>query len=158
MSTETCSQTLPYSIISTVHYLKTAFFLCLLLCKLQDFLHVKLMLCSFQWLSSHFKVNYSFDFRSSNKPLKYMVPKLSGACYAVRSLYHISNINTLKSIYFAFFHSIIKYGIIFWGNSSNRKKIFTLQKKIIRIVVGAQPRTTCRSLFKKLEILPVSCQ
>jgi hypothetical protein len=29
-----------------------------------------------------------------------MVPKLSGACYAVRSVYHISNINTLKSIYF----------------------------------------------------------
>jgi IS1 family transposase len=87
-----------------------------------------------------------------------MVPKLSGACYAVRSMYHISNINTLKSIYFAYFHSIIKYGRIFWGNSSNSKKIFTLQKKIIRIMVGAQPRTPCRSLFKKLEILPIPCQ
>jgi hypothetical protein len=30
-----------------------------------------------------------------------MVPKLSGVCYAVRSVYHISYINTLKSIYFA---------------------------------------------------------
>jgi hypothetical protein len=77
---------------------------------------------------------------------------------------------TLKSIYFAYFHSIIKYGIIFWGNSSNSKKIFTLQNKIIRIMVGAQPRipcrstvgaqprTPCRSLFKKLEILPLTCQ
>jgi hypothetical protein len=79
-----------------------------------------------------------------------MVPKLSGACYAVRSMYHINNINTLKSIYFAYSHSIIKYGIIFWGNSSNSKKIFTLQKKIIRIMVSAQPTTPCRSLFKKL--------
>jgi hypothetical protein len=42
-----------------------------------------------------------------------MVPKLSGAYYIVRSMYHISNINTVKSIYFAYFHSIIKYGIIF---------------------------------------------
>jgi hypothetical protein len=25
-----------------------------------------------------------------------------------------------------YLHSIINYGIIFWGNSSNRKKIFTL--------------------------------
>jgi mannose/fructose/N-acetylgalactosamine-specific phosphotransferase system component IID len=87
-----------------------------------------------------------------------MVPKLSGACYAVGSMYHISNINTLKSVYFTHFYSITKYGIIFWGNSSNSKKIFTLQKKIITIMVGAQPRTPCRSLFKKSEILPIPCQ
>jgi hypothetical protein len=52
-----------------------------------------------------------------------MIPKLSEACYAVRSMFHISNINTLKSIYFAYFHSIIQYGIIFWGNSSKSRKI-----------------------------------
>jgi hypothetical protein len=79
-----------------------------------------------------------------------MIPKLSGACYTVRSMFHISNINTLKSIYFPYFHSIIKYRIICGGNSSNSRKIFTLQKKIIRIMVGAHPRTPCRSLFKKL--------
>jgi hypothetical protein len=33
-----------------------------------------------------------------------LIPKLSGACYAVGSKFHISNINTLKSIYFAYFH------------------------------------------------------
>jgi len=27
--------------------------------------------------------------------------------------------------------------IIFWGNSSNSKIVFTLQKKIIRIIVSA---------------------
>jgi len=65
-----------------------------------------------------------------------MIPKLSEACYAVRSMVHISNINTLKSIFYAYFHCIIKYGIIFWGNSSNSGKIFTLQKKNIRIMTG----------------------
>ena len=50
------------------------------------------------------------------------------------------------------------YGIIFAGNSSNSGKIFTLQKEIVRIMAGAQSGTTCRSLFKKLEILPVPCQ
>jgi hypothetical protein len=83
--------------------------------------------------------------------IEQMVP-ISGACYTVRSVFHISNINILKSIYFACFHSVTKYGIIFWGSSSNSRKILTLQKKIIRIVVGAHPRTPCRSLFKKLEI------
>ena len=66
------------------------------------------------------------------------------------SVVYISNINTLKSVYCAHFPSVIKYGIILWGNSSNRGKTFTLQKKIDRIMAGAQPKTSCRSLFKQL--------
>jgi hypothetical protein len=46
----------------------------------------------------------------------------------------------------------------FGGNSSNSGKIFILQTKIIRIMAGTQPRTSCRSLFKQLDILPVPCQ
>jgi hypothetical protein len=61
-----------------------------------------------------------------------LIPKLSEACYAVRSMCHIINTDTVKSVYFAYFHSTVKYGIIFWGNSSNSKKIFTLQKKTVR--------------------------
>ena len=67
----------------------------------------------------------------------------------------ISSINILKSIYNAYFHSIIKYGIIFWGKSSNSGKIFTLQDKIVRIMAAAKCRTSCVSLFKQFEILPV---
>jgi hypothetical protein len=32
-----------------------------------------------------------------------LIPKLGGACYAVRSVCHIIKTNTLKSIYFAYF-------------------------------------------------------
>jgi len=56
------------------------------------------------------------------------------------------------------FPSVIKYGLIFCGTSSNGGKIFTLQKKIVRTMVGAQPRTSCRSLFKQPEILSDPCQ
>jgi len=70
----------------------------------------------------------------------------------------ISNSNTRKSIYYAYFHSVIKYEIFFWVISSNSGKIFTVQNKIVMIMVGAQPRTFFRSLFKQLEILPVQCQ
>jgi len=90
--------------------------------------------------------------------IEQIIPKVSEACHAIRSMDHISNMNTLKSIYYAYFHSVIKYGIIFWGNCSNSQKIFTLQKKIVRIVAGVKPRTSCRSLFKQLEIQPVPCQ
>jgi hypothetical protein len=44
-----------------------------------------------------------------------LIPKLSGACYAVRSMLHVSNTDTVKSVYFANFHSVMKYGIIFGG-------------------------------------------
>jgi len=79
-----------------------------------------------------------------------MIPKLSAAYYVVRSAVHISKLNTLRSIYYAYYHSIIKYEIIVWGKSTNSGKIFTLQKKIFTIVAGAQPRTSSRSLFKQL--------
>jgi len=33
-----------------------------------------------------------------------IIPKLSGACYVVTLMVHVSNMNTLKSIYYAYFH------------------------------------------------------
>jgi hypothetical protein len=78
-----------------------------------------------------------------------LIPKLSGVCYVVRSLLHISNTDMHKSIYFAHFHSLMKNEIIFWGNSSDSKKVFTLQKKIVRIVVGVKPQNSCRELFRR---------
>jgi len=35
---------------------------------------------------------------------------------------------------------------------------FSLHKKIVRIIAGAQLRTSLRGLFKELGILPVPCQ
>lgn len=40
-----------------------------------------------------------------------MIPKLS-TCYAIRLMVHTNNINTLKSIYYTYLQSIIKYGIV----------------------------------------------
>jgi len=76
----------------------------------------------------------------------------------VRQIYCICNNDTMKSIYYAYFHSTASCGIISWGNFSNSKKIITLTERIIRIMVGAHPRTSCRRLFKKIEILTVPSQ
>ena len=85
-----------------------------------------------------------------------MIPKLNRACYAVRSMVHINNINTLKSIYYAYFHSITKYEIIFGGKFSN-SGIFILYRKVSELwpVHSPEPHV---GLFKQLEILPVPCQ
>jgi hypothetical protein len=55
-------------------------------------------------------------------------------------------------------HSIITYGIIFWGNSSDSYIILKLQKRVIRIIVISDNRVSCRELFKKLNILPLYSQ
>jgi hypothetical protein len=44
-----------------------------------------------------------------------MVPKLSGACYAVRSLFHVSNINTLQVNLFRIFSVCCKVQDNFLG-------------------------------------------
>jgi len=62
----------------------------------------------------------------------------------LKSIVRDSNINTLKSICS---HSIIKYGIILGGNSSNSGNIFASQNKIVRIMTDEQPRTSGRSLL-----------
>jgi hypothetical protein len=36
---------------------------------------------------------------------------------------------TLRLIYFAHVHSVISYGIIFWGSASQAQKVFEMQKK-----------------------------
>jgi len=44
-----------------------------------------------------------------------LIPKLSAACYTVRLMFHISNIITLKSVYFAYFQFTMQYGMLRWG-------------------------------------------
>jgi len=82
-----------------------------------------------------------------------IIPKLSSACFLVRRMNPCCNSNTLKTIYFVYFHTIMEYGIIFWGVSVESKRIFHQQKRIIRIMTGSTSRISCRTLFQKLEIL-----
>jgi hypothetical protein len=60
-------------------------------------------------------------------------------------------------MYFAHFHSYIRYGIIFWGNNGESKKIFKLQKRVIRIISNVSRTTSCRELFKRRNIRTVPC-
>jgi hypothetical protein len=86
------------------------------------------------------------------------VPKLSKACYVLRCIKPFMSQDALKSIYYSFFHSLISYGIIFWGKSSYSSHIFRLQKKAVRIITGSRTRDSCRELFKHLRILPLQSQ
>jgi len=61
--------------------------------------------------------------------IDYIIPKLSSACYVMRSVRPIMPINTLKTVYYSHFNAIITYGLPFCGSSPHNKKIFKMEKK-----------------------------
>lgn len=85
--------------------------------------------------------------------INYVINKIARSCYALRNIKHFIPLDTLKVIYFAHIHSILSYGIIFWGNASYACNVFRLQKKAMRIIANFGPRESCRHLFEKFEIL-----
>jgi hypothetical protein len=87
-----------------------------------------------------------------------LIPKLCSACYTIRTVKPFMCQENLKSVYYSYFHSLITYGIIFWGNSSHSFHVFRLQKRVIRIITRSRPRDSCTQLFKKLGILPLTLQ
>jgi hypothetical protein len=81
---------------------------------------------------------------------------LSRACYAVGSMSHIHSTDTLRSIYFAYFHSILKYGIIFWGNLPTVKYLLCRRELLDLLLVSTS--SSHRNLIMSLEILPLPCK
>jgi hypothetical protein len=87
-----------------------------------------------------------------------IIPKLSSASFSLIVAKPFLSQDSLKMVYYSYFHSIITYGLIFWGNSHYSNIIFRLQKRIIRIILGIRGRNSCREHFKKLKILPLQSQ
>jgi hypothetical protein len=54
----------------------------------------------------------------------------------MRSIKPVMPINTVKTVYFSHFNVIMTYGMPFWGNFPHRTKIFKMQKRIIKIMMG----------------------
>jgi hypothetical protein len=63
--------------------------------------------------------------------IRALSPKLCKVIYIIRSLKEIISHYMIKSIYYSNFQASLRYGIIFWGGSSESKPIFKLQKRVI---------------------------
>jgi len=87
-----------------------------------------------------------------------LTPRMNKACYAIRLIKPFMSQDVLRSTYFSYAHSIISYGIIFWGNSIYTDDIFKIQKRIIRIIMNSGRNAPCWQLFKDLNILPIQSQ
>jgi hypothetical protein len=101
------------------------------------------------WLDN----NLNWDFH-----VEKLVIKLSKLWFAVKTIKSYVSKYILKTMYFVYMHSCLKYGILFWGNVRNLKKVFKLQKKrTIRLIANISCTTTCKPYFKKLKMLTLPC-
>ena len=95
---------------------------------------------------------------SWNEQITSLASKLNKACYAIRMVKSCMSHEVLRMMYFSYVHSIMAYGIIFWGNSHSSGTIFKIQKRIIRLINNSDRRESCRKLFQELQILPLASQ
>jgi hypothetical protein len=72
--------------------------------------------------------------------------------YVMQSL-KVTSVNILRSMYFAKFHLHLKYRIVLGGEWMGK-----LQKKVMRLISNIGRATSCRDVFKRLNILPVTME
>lgn len=82
-----------------------------------------------------------------------LADKLTRIIYSLRYLSNHVSPHILKSVYFANFHSVLCYGVLSWGHAACRHRLFSLQRRAVRVVAGLGYRDDCREIFIRYNIL-----
>lgn len=82
--------------------------------------------------------------------------KLNRSYFALLKLRQNVEISTLLSSYYALVYPHLNYNIILWGRAAEVKRVFIIQKRIIRLIFGMKYLDTCRCTFKTNRILTVA--
>lgn len=83
--------------------------------------------------------------------------KLHRFVFALRRIRQTVSLEASVCAYHGYVSSVLSYGVILWGNSTNASKVFVSQKKCVRALVNAHPLDSCKPIFKKLKLLPLPC-
>lgn len=97
------------------------------------------------------KLDFSFHINALSK-------KMNSACFKLKILSTCINFNTLKKVYYANIQSILNYGLTIWGSTTmeNFNRIFTIQKRAMRIIYGVPPFEPCQNLFKNAKVMTLA--
>jgi hypothetical protein len=81
--------------------------------------------------------------------------KISSGIYAINKVKHFMNRKHLLTLYYSLIYPYLDYGISLWGSTcqTNKRKVFVMQKKAVRIISGAKYNDHTDPLFTKLKIL-----
>ncbi|KAI5644419.1 hypothetical protein NE865_03526 [Phthorimaea operculella] len=83
--------------------------------------------------------------------------KLNQSAYALHKLASVTNIETLLTAYYGMVDTHLRYGVIFWANSTDRELAFKAQKRCIRSMLHIKQDDSCRPYFIKHKILTLPC-
>jgi hypothetical protein len=64
-------------------------------------------------------------------------------------------VDVLITVYYGLVYPFLSYGITVWGQSAKKytKRVFTLQKMVVRCIAGLKHTDSCRESFISLNIL-----
>ena len=87
--------------------------------------------------------------------VEHVCKTLRSMCYALGRLAQVCSLQALLTVYYSHFESILRYGVRFWGFSSQKNfyRVFKLQKWAVRAMVRARKRESCKPFFKQLNIM-----
>lgn len=96
------------------------------------------------------------DDKMTWKPhIEQLCKRVSRSVYALHTLARKINSSALLIAYHGLVASILRYGIIFWGNSTDKDLAFKAQKRCIRAMFGLKSTESCVPFFKKHSLLPL---
>ena len=89
------------------------------------------------------------------KHIHYIAGKLSRGIGLVAKARKLLNYDALITLYYSFIYPYLCYCNHVWGSTyvSNLQKLIILQKRIIRMIMGAKPRDHTEPMFLKLGLL-----
>jgi hypothetical protein len=83
------------------------------------------------------------DVLSWNIYIDSVINKLTIVCFMIRSVRPHMTQSSLVNTCYSLFHSVLSYGIVFWGQATNNKKLFILQKRVVHLMTGYGYRHSC---------------
>jgi FtsZ-interacting cell division protein YlmF len=83
--------------------------------------------------------------------------KINKSVFALHKLSKMVNKDSLLAAYHGLVASVLRYGVIFWGNSVDKESVFKAQKRCVRAMCGLKMRDSCVPYFKSLNILTLPC-
>lgn len=89
--------------------------------------------------------------------IDHVCKKVNRFVYALNRIKRVTSINIALQSYHGYVASVLRYGIIIWGNSVDFERAFKAQKKCIRVLAGINNRESCKPFFIKFKILTLPC-
>ncbi|KAI5637377.1 hypothetical protein NE865_09946 [Phthorimaea operculella] len=97
-----------------------------------------------------------FDIDSSltwQEHINSLCSRLAQACYALRRLAYTASREVVRTCYYATVHSVLSYGSELWAQCADWERVFRMQKRAVRSIVGIASDESVREHFRDLRIM-----